>query len=127
MTVADDATLALVAYPRLVWDVTAAKHPPGPTYSWKAHLRTLCAVARQVHQAQPIELKVAGLAEQLHIAALADVSTELLILDIERDRISRPNLPSDPLWWADPYDRHLQSKPVKSRSPVGQSRPDAHI
>jgi hypothetical protein len=127
MADADDPTLCLVCYPRLVWDVAAAKHPLGKGYRWRSHLRTLCAVARQVYQAQPIELRVAGEAEQLHVAALADISVELLIIDIERDRISRPNLPADPLWWADPYDRHLRFKSMKPRSPVGQSRPDAHI
>jgi hypothetical protein len=127
MTAADCTTLALVAYPRLVWDVAAARHPPGPTYSWQSHLRALCAVARQVHQVQPVELKFAGEAERMYVEALATVSVELLILDIERDRISRPQLPRDALWWANPYDPHLKSRPVKSQSPAGQSRPDAHI
>jgi hypothetical protein len=125
MTVAaDDPTLALVCYPRLVWDVAAAKHPQGTGYCWQDHLRTLCAVARQVHRSRPIELRVAGLAERLHVEALATVPIELLILDIERDRISRPRLPEDPLWWANPHDPHLKSKLA---SPAGQSRPDAHM
>jgi acetoacetate decarboxylase len=38
----------------------------------------------------------------------------------KHDRLSRPHLPSDPLWWLDPRDRHLQSKLVRTR-------PDAHI
>jgi hypothetical protein len=43
-------------------------------------------------------------AEQMHIQALATVPVELLIIDIERDRLSRPHLPEFPLWWADPFD-----------------------
>jgi hypothetical protein len=127
MAAADCPTLALVCYPRLVWDVVAAKHPQGVGYCWRSHLRELCRVARQVHQAQPIELRVAGVAEKLYVEALATVPVELLIIDIERDRISRPSLPANLWWWADPYDSHLKSKLRESRSPAGQSRPTTYI
>jgi hypothetical protein len=121
----DSSTLALVCYPGL-WDASCELHPrAAPGYDWRDHLRTLCRLARELHAEQPIALRVAGDSERLHIWALGDVDQELLILDIERDRISRPNLPVDPLWWANPHDPHL--KPVKSRSSVGQSRPGAHI
>jgi hypothetical protein len=116
-------TLAMLVYPAL-WAASRETHPRGPAYCWKAHLRDLCRLARELHRQQPVALKVSGLAEQMHIGALADVPVEILILDIERDRLSRPGLPADPLWWLDPFDSHLlKSKPA----PVGQVRPGAHI
>ena len=127
MTDAGSSTFALIAYPKL-WDASCELHPrSAPGYDWQEHLRTLCRLARELHREQPIALKVAGPAERMHIEALATVPVELLIIDIERDRISRPHLPSDPLWWADPCDRHLRFKSMKPRSPVGQSRRDTHI
>jgi hypothetical protein len=117
---ADTPTLALVAYGNL-WDASCAAHPRAAVdYSWQQHLRCLCKLARELHKAQPIALKVAGLAERMHIEALATVPVEVLILDIERDRISRPHLPADPLWWLDPRDSHLQKalpEPARAAKP----------
>src|SRR6516165_9940188 len=113
----DTRTLALVCYPSL-WAASCEIHPrAAPDYDWQAHLRTLCRLARAVHQEQPISLKVAGLAERMHIEALATVCAELLILDVERDRISRPGLPPDPLWWLDPNYQPLAPAVVGRRSP----------
>jgi hypothetical protein len=118
-----DSTIALVAYPSL-WDRSCERHPRGPAYCWKAHLRTLCRLARDLDKEQPIALKVAGEAEKMHVAALADVPVELLIIDIERDRLSRPNLPADPLWWLDPRDSHLRKALPE---PARAARPRPHI
>jgi hypothetical protein len=117
------STLALVAYPGL-WDRSCERHQRGPTYCWQEHLRTLCRLARDLHKEQPVVLRVAGEAEKMHIAALATVPVELLILDIQRDRLSRPHLPSDVLWWLDPHDRHLkQALPEPARA----AKPRPHI
>jgi hypothetical protein len=122
-----NSTLASIVYPR-IWDRSCEIHSrSAPGYDWREHLRILCRLARELHKEQPIALKVAGEAERMHIEALATVPVELLILDVQRDRACRPHLPADPLWWADPYDRHLRFKSMKPRSPVGQSRPSAHI
>jgi hypothetical protein len=120
----------LIAYPQLVWDVACAKYPPGPGYSWQAHLRELCKVARRVHQEQPVALKCAGEAERMHVWALSDVNPEMLVLDVLRSIASHPDSAlwqREPLWWLNPYDPHLQPKSMKSRSPVGQSRRGTHI
>jgi hypothetical protein len=118
-------TLAMLVYPAL-WDAAAEIHPRGPAYCWKSHLRTLCRLARKLHAAQPITLRVAGLAERMHIAALADVPVELLILDVERDRISRPHLPAFELWWLDPTDEHLKSASARQQV-AGRPPPDAYM
>ena len=122
---ADNAeTIAMLVYPAL-WDAAAEIHPRGPTYDWQSHLRTLCKLARNLHKAQPIALKVAGDVELLLIKSLATVSSELLILDIGRDRQSRPHLPKFPLWFLDPDDMHLKSAPA--RQVAGRPPPDAYI
>ena len=120
----DSSTLALVAYPAL-WDASCEVHPrAAPTYCWQEHLRTLCRLARKLQEAQPITLRVAGLAERMHVEALATVPVELLILDVERDRLGRPHLPADPLWWLDPRDSHLkQALPEPARA----TKPRPHI
>ena len=115
---------AMLCYPAL-WQAARAAHPRGPGYCWKSHLRTLCKLARDLYAEQPIVLKVAGDVELLLIKSLATVSSELLILDIERDRLSRPNLPRFELWWLDPTDEHLKSAPA--RQVAGRSSPDTHI
>jgi hypothetical protein len=81
-------------------------------------------LAKALHKKQPIALQVAGEAERMHIEALATVSVELLIIDTERDRLSRPNLPADPLWWLDPRDERLK---VKLPSPARAPSPRPHI
>jgi hypothetical protein len=120
------STLALVVYPGL-WDTSCELHPRSAAgYDWREHLRTLCRLARAIHEAQPVILRVAGEAEKMHVEALAYVPVELLILDVQRDRLSRAGLPDDELWWLNPYDSHLKSEPASSRS-AGRSRPDAYI
>jgi hypothetical protein len=81
-------------------------------------------LAKALHKKQPIVLRVAGEAEKMHVAALATVPVELLILDVERDRLSRPHLPSDPLWWLDPRDSHLRKALPE---PARTVRPKPHI
>ena len=100
----DSSTLALVAYPAL-WDASCEVHPrAAPTYCWQEHLRTLCRLARKLQEAQPITLRVAGLAERM--------------------RLGRPHLPADPLWWLDPRDSHLkQALPEPARA----TKPRPHI
>ena len=118
------STLALVCYPGL-WDASCELHPrSAPTYCWQDHLRCLCRLAKALHKKQPIVLRVAGEAEKMHVAALATVPVELLILDVERDRLSRPHLPSDPLWWLDPRDSHLRKALPE---PARTVRPKPHI
>jgi hypothetical protein len=122
----DTPTLALVVYGDL-WNESCKCHPRvAANYSWQEHLRCLCKLARALHEEQPIALKVAGLAEQMHIEALATVPVELLILDIERDRLSRPGLPKFELWWLDPTDEHLKSAPARQQV-VGRPPPDAYM
>jgi hypothetical protein len=123
---ADTPTLALLCYASL-WDSWCALHPRTASgYDWQEHLRTLCRLARALHKAQPIALKVAGLAERLHVQALGGVDPELLILDVIRDRASRPNLPKFELWWLDPTDEHLKSAPARQQV-VGRSSPGVHM
>jgi hypothetical protein len=122
---ADNAeTIAMLVYPAL-WDAAAEIHPRGPTYCWKSHLRTLCRLARKLHAAQPIALRVAGDAERMHVEALATVPVELLILDVERDRLSRPSLPRFELWFLDPHDSHLKFAPA--RQVAGRRPSNTHI
>ena len=122
----DSSTLALVCYPGL-WDASCELHPrSAPTYCWQDHLRCLCRLAKALHKKQPIVLRVAGLAEKMHVEALATVPVELLILDVERDRLSRPGLPKFELWWADPTDEHLKSAPARQQV-VGRPPPDAYM
>jgi hypothetical protein len=120
----DNEPFAMLCYPGL-WRAAATAHPRGPAYCWKSHLRTLCRLARDLHQARPISLKVAGDVELLLIKSLATVPVELLILDVERDRLSRPQLPEFPLWFLDSDDAHLKSAPA--RQVAGRSSPDTHI
>jgi hypothetical protein len=122
----DTPTLALVCYPGL-WNASCEIHPrTSPDYSWQDHLRCLCRLARALHEAQPAELRFAGDAERMHIEALATVPAELLILDVERDRLSRPHLPSYELWWLDPTDEHLRSRVARPQV-VGRPLPGTHI
>jgi hypothetical protein len=124
---ADNAPFAMLCYPQL-WAAACAAHPRGPAHCWKSHLRYLCRLARDLHAEQPITLKVAGEAELLLIKSLATVPVELLILDIGRDRQSRPNLPPFPLWFLDPADEHLKPGMVRARQQVvGRPSPDAHM
>jgi hypothetical protein len=81
-------------------------------------------MAKAMHAEQPVALKVAGEAERLHVRALATVPVELLIIDTERDRLSRPQLPADPLWWLDAHDERLK---VKLPSPARAPSPRSHI
>jgi hypothetical protein len=41
-----------------------------------------CRLARELHKAQPVELKVAGRAERMHVEALATVASEMLVLEV---------------------------------------------
>jgi hypothetical protein len=74
-------TLALVAYAPLVWDPVLVRHPRNaPGYDWREHFRDLCARAREVWRAAPIQLRVCGEAERMFIAALADIPVEEMLL-----------------------------------------------
>jgi hypothetical protein len=118
------STIALIAYPK-IWAASLEVHPrTAPDYNWHNHLRDLCKRARALHKEQPIELKVAGEAERMFITALATVSTELLVLDIQRDRACRKHLPKFALWWADPDDTHLRRSLPE---PVRADRPRSHM
>ena len=122
----DTPTLALVVYGDL-WNESCKCHPrDAANYSWQEHLRCLCKLARELQQQQPVALRVAGEAERLLVWALADVNPELLILDIVRDRASRPGLPAFVLWFLDPTDAHLKSVPARQQV-VGRPPPDAYI
>jgi hypothetical protein len=122
----DTLTLALVVYGDL-WNESCKCHPrDAANYSWQEHLRCLCRLARALHGERPIALKVAGEAEKVHIWALADVDPEMLILDVLRDRASRPHLPAFELWWLDPTDEHLKSAPARQQV-VGRPPPDAYM
>jgi hypothetical protein len=122
----DTPTLALVVYGDL-WNESCKCHPRVvPGYCWKSHLRCLCKLARALHEEQPIALRVAGEAEKLQVWALADVNPELLILDIVRDRASRPGLPAFVLWFLDPTDAHLKSVPARQQA-VGRQPPGNYI
>jgi hypothetical protein len=131
MIAADPAAsvpLTLLVYPAL-WDRSCELHPRGPGYSWTDHLRSICKLARALHQEQPIALKVASLAEQLHIRALAEVPVEILILDVQRDRLARPNLPTYELWWLDATDAHIKPGMARAAAPAPARtvRPKPHI
>jgi hypothetical protein len=86
-------------------------HPRGPAYCWKEHLRTLSRLCKAYIASDPKSRTpwlLVPEAERLYVTALATVPVEMLILDIQRERIVRANLPAWPLWWADPHDSHLQ-------------------
>jgi hypothetical protein len=117
--------LTLVCYPGL-WDASCAIHPRAAVdYSWQDHLRTLCKLARALHAAQPIALKVAGSAEQMHIEALATVDVEVLILELCGNIATRadPIWRDDPLWWLDPGYTPAALAPAESAR-TGRPSPD---
>jgi hypothetical protein len=110
----DNVLLAPITYPRL-WDRSNELHPRGPAYDWKEHLRTLCRLCRELcrhPEAAGVPWCVIPAAERMYLHALATVQSEVLILDLVRERVGRSDLAADWLWWADPYDSHLKSKPV---------------
>jgi hypothetical protein len=116
-------TLCLVCYAQLIWDPILAEHPRDAAgYDWREHFRNLCRRAREVWRAQPIELRVAGEAERMFIAALADVPVEEMLLWMStQNRPARRQLD-----FADPHDEHLRPGPVPPK-PAGRRRPDAYI
>jgi hypothetical protein len=116
-------TLALVAYAPLVWDPVLARHPRNAAgYDWREHFRDLCRRAREVWQAAPVELRVAGESERAFIFALADVPVEEMLLWMSAQ--GRPGRRQ--LDFADPHDEHLRPTPAAPK-PVGRRRPDAYI
>jgi hypothetical protein len=93
------APLALVAYPQLVWDPAAARHPRGHTYCWRAHFRDLVALARKVHEEQPLALKIASGTERWFVMKLAqmtpsEIEVAIMMVDAKGD--------SGPLDFLDP-------------------------
>jgi hypothetical protein len=117
------STIALVCYPT-IWSASVEVHPrTSPNYDWQAHLRTLCRLARALHEAQPVALRVAGPSEQMLVAALGTVDPEMLILDLVASVASHPGdtlWQDDPLWWCDPSY-------VPVPEPARTSRQSPHI
>jgi hypothetical protein len=114
----DTAMLAPLVYP-VIWNRAGELHPRSAVdYCWKAHLRTLCAACRELiaHPEQAgIPWSVIPASERRYLEALGTVPPEMLILDIQRERQCRPDLPKWELWWADPFDGHLKPEPVAAR------------
>ena len=102
-----------------IWDESCARHPrSAPDYCWKVHLRNLCRACRELVEHPEhagIPWAVIHASEQMYLRALATVSVELLILDVQCERACRPNLPEWELWWADPTDAHLKPEPAVVR------------
>jgi hypothetical protein len=112
-------TLVLLCYAPLVWDPVLVDHPrAAPGYDWREHLHDLCRRAREIWQAAPIELRVAGEAERAFIWALADVPVEEMLLWMAAQ--GRPG--RQQLDFADPHDEHEPAP-----KPAGRGRPDAYI
>jgi hypothetical protein len=114
-------TLAAVVYPRFIWDRSCELHPPGEDYDWKAHFRTIVALAREV-QADPKRIAGAywlgaGESERWFIQSLARVDPlelEVFMLEIGADHGGW----SHPLAWLDPTDPDLDraSAPASRRA-----------
>jgi hypothetical protein len=116
-------TLALLCYAPSIWDPIALRHPRNALgYDWRQHFRDLCARAREVWRAQPIELRVCGESERAFIFALSDVPVEPMLLWMAaQGRPARRQMD-----FCDPHDEHLRSEPAPPK-PVGRRRPDAYI
>jgi hypothetical protein len=117
-------TLAMIAYAPLIWDPVLLDHPrDAPGYDWREHFRDLCARARKVWRAAPIELRVCGEAERRFIAALADLARDpgkgeaMIAWRAAQGRPGREQLD-----FADPHDEHLKPEPAHGR-PIGRKPP----
>jgi hypothetical protein len=117
MPAAAPVPFVCLAYPQLVWEPAAVRHPRDHTYCWRAHFKTLVATARKVHADQPLVLRVAHSTERWFVAKLATMTdSEVEVATMMIDAKQRPN----PLGFLDPSDPGVP-RPAVARSDGDES------
>ena len=92
MPAAVSAPFAFIAYPQLVWDPAAARHPRDRDYCWRSHFRDLAATARKAHAEQPLALRIASETERWFVMKLAQTTlSEIEVAIMMIDARQRPN------------------------------------